>query len=114
MIRSSNGYRFLDPLDREPSRRVWCKSENPARPPNRERKIDGARRLGARFMQEETSRAPPEQTERPAIALQQEHGSTGGALLSAAERTALIARLDSKPTKADWDLWGTDLEARLA
>jgi hypothetical protein len=114
VIRSSNGYRFLDPLDREPSRRVWCKSENPARPPNRERKIDGARRLGARFMQEETSRAPPEQTERPAIALQQEHGSTGGALLSAAERTALIARLDSKPTKADWDLWGTDLEARLA
>ena len=39
VIRTSNGYRFLDPLDREPGRcgYVACKTENPARPPNRRR-----------------------------------------------------------------------------
>ena len=28
VIRTSNGYRFTDPLDSEPGRQVWCKSEN--------------------------------------------------------------------------------------
>jgi hypothetical protein len=28
-------------------------------------------------------------------------------------RTALIARLDTSPTKADWAAWERDLEARL-
>ena len=32
VLRTSNGYRFTDPLECEPARRVWCKSENPARP----------------------------------------------------------------------------------
>ena len=34
VLRTSNGYRLLDPLDREPGRRGWfaCKSENPPRP----------------------------------------------------------------------------------
>ena len=34
LIRTSNAYQFLDPLDREPGRRGWgaCKPENPARP----------------------------------------------------------------------------------
>src|SRR6516162_7331019 len=27
VIRTSNAYQLLDPLDREPGRRVWCKSE---------------------------------------------------------------------------------------
>jgi len=112
VIRTSNAYQFLDPLDREPGRRVWCKSENPAQPQNQEKKKDGARLDGAQVMQEETSQAPPEQTE-PSLALQREHGPAGGALLSAAERTALIARLDTKPTRTDWDLWNRDLEARL-
>jgi len=34
--------------------------------------------------------------------------------LSDNERTALIARLDSKPTKTDWALWNRDLDIRLA
>jgi hypothetical protein len=34
VIRTSNGYRFFDPLDHDPGRRVWSKSENPARPQN--------------------------------------------------------------------------------
>jgi len=35
------------------------------------------------------------------------------ALLSTTERAALVTRLDSKPTKADWGAWERDLEARL-
>ena len=42
------------------------------------------------------------------------HAQAGGFLLSATERAALVARLDSKPTKADWALWHRDLEARIA
>jgi len=82
-------------------------------PQNREKQKDGARLDGAQVIQEETSQAPPEQTERPEIALQREHDPTAGALLSATERAALCVRLDSKPTKADWELWGCDLEARI-
>jgi hypothetical protein len=78
VIRTSNGYRFTDPLDREPGRRGWCKSENPARPQNREKQKDGARLAGAQVMQAETSRAPPEQTAPPAIALQREHAAPDG------------------------------------
>jgi len=58
--RTSNGYRFLDPLEREPG------------------------------------------------------DPTAGALLSTIERAALVARLDTRPSKADWDLWNRDLEARIA
>ena len=114
VIRTSNGYSFVDPLEREPGRRVWCKSENPTRPQNREKQKDGARLDGAQVMQEETSQSPPVPAERPAIALQREHNPAAGALLSATERAALVARLDEKPTRADWDLWSRDLEARIA
>ena len=114
MIRTSNGYQFTDPLEREPGRRVWCKSENPARPQNRKKQEDGARRAGARVTQEETSRAPPEQTEPPAIALRREHAQPDGVLLSNAERAALIARLDSNPIKADWAAYSRDLALRIA
>jgi hypothetical protein len=116
VIRTSNGYRFLDPLERAPGRRsyVACKTENPARPSNREKKIDGARLDDAQVMQEQASQAPPEQTGRHAIALQREHGIAGGALLSTTERAALISRLDTKPTRVDWAAWERDLEARLA
>src|SRR6516162_10056451 len=113
VIRTSNGYSFVDPLEREPGRRVWCKSENPTRPQNREKQKDGARLDGAQVMQEETSQSPPEQTERP-LALRREHGSAGGALLSNAERAAIVARMDAgTATKPDWDRWLHDLEIRL-
>jgi hypothetical protein len=75
VIRTSNGYRFRDPLEREPGRRVWCKSENPTRPQNRDLKQEGARLDGARVMQAETSQAPPEQAEPPAFAPQREHAA---------------------------------------
>ena len=114
MIRTSNGYSFVDPLEREPGRRVWCKSENPAQPQNREKQEDGARPDGAQVIQEETSRAPPVLAEPPAIALQREHDRTDGARLSDIERTALIARLDNNPTKADWDCYNRDLGLRVA
>jgi hypothetical protein len=110
--RTSNGYQFLDPLDRDPGRRGY-KSENPARPQNRERKIDGARLDGAQVMQEEASQAPPVPAEPPAIALQREHNRAGGTLLTAVERAALVARLDTSPNKADWDCYNRDLDARL-
>ena len=65
VIRTSNGYSFVDPLERDPGRRVWCKSENPTRPQNPEKQKGGARPDGARVMSEETSRAPLVPTERP-------------------------------------------------
>jgi len=76
--RTSNGYRFLDPLDRDPGRRGY-KSENPARPQNREKQEDGARLDGAQVMQEETSLATPIPAEPLAFALQREHGIGDGA-----------------------------------
>jgi hypothetical protein len=79
VIRTSNGYRFLDPLEREPGRRGWCKSENPARPQNREKQKDGARHDGARVMQTSATTAPLEQTEAP-LALQREHDQPPSAL----------------------------------
>ena len=104
MIRTSNGYRFPDPLDREPGRRGYaaCKTENPAGPLNREKKISGARLDGARVRSGETLPASPEQTE-PLLALQREHGSEGSAPLSAPERAAIVVRMDDgTATKADW------------
>jgi hypothetical protein len=114
VLRTSNGYQFLDPLDREPSRRVWCKSENPARPQNRDKNQQGARTDGARVIQEELPRAPPEPPEPSAIALRREHGNDVGAKLSPAKRAALIPRLDTYPTAADWDLYNRELDAILA
>ena len=111
--RTSNGYRLLDPLDREPGRKAY-KSENPARPQNREKQVDGARLFGAQVIFQEASQAPPEQTEGPEFALQREHGRPGLAPLSRAERAALLERLDSKPSSADWELWDRDLDARIA
>ena len=110
--RTSNGYHLIDPLDRDPGRRGY-KSENPARPQNRFKNQVGPRLNGAQVISEETSQAPPEQMERPEFALQREHVAAVGALLSPDERTALIARLDSAPTKADWDLWDRDLDVRI-
>jgi hypothetical protein len=112
VIRTSNAYRFIDPLDRQGGRRGY-KSENPTRPPNQEKQKDGARLDGARVMQEEPPRPPPVPTDRLVIALRREHGSAVRASLSPPERAALIARLDAKPTKADWALYERDLEARL-
>ena len=46
---------------------------------------------------------PPEQTETSVIAPQREHGAAGGAELAAAERVAMVARMDAgTATKADW------------
>jgi hypothetical protein len=86
VIRTSNGYRLLDPLDREPSRRVWCKSENPTGPQSRDLTTDGARLDGARVTLEEPSRAPSVPLERPEVAPQRERGSAVRTPLSPEER----------------------------
>jgi hypothetical protein len=112
VIRISNGYVFRDPLNRQPGRNRY-KSENPTGPPNQEKKKDGARLDGAQVTPEEPPQAPPKQTEPPAIVLQREHAHPASAPLSAAERAALVERLDTKPTKADWALWSSDLEVRI-
>jgi hypothetical protein len=113
VIRTSNGYRFTDPLDGEPGRRVWCKSENRSRPQNRDLKKDGAPLVAAQVISEETSRPPPLPAEPPALLANTSNGAAR-ALLTATERTALIARLDTSPTKADWAAWERELEARLS
>jgi hypothetical protein len=114
VIRTSNGYRFTDPLDSEPGRRVWCKSENRTGPQNRDKTSEGARLNGARVIQEGLPQPPPVQTE-PSLALQREHAAAGGALLSNAERAALVARQDAgKATATDWDRYERDLVARIA
>jgi hypothetical protein len=65
-------------------------------------------------MQEELPRAALVPLERPAIARQHEHGIAAGAQLSPAEHAALIARLDTKPTKDDWVRYNAWLESRIA
>jgi hypothetical protein len=99
VIRTSNAYQLLDPLEHDPGRWVWCKSENPARPQNRDLTTKGARLDGARVIQE--------------VAPRREPGRAAGAQLSPAERAALVARLDTKPTSEDWQLWRRDLDARI-
>jgi Helix-turn-helix domain len=113
VLRSSNGYRLMDPLEREPGRRVWCKSENPTGPQNLLKNQEGARLDGAQVMPAELPRAPTVRTELSKVALQREQAAKGGALLSDAERAALTRKLDTKPTAVDWDLYDRDLEARL-
>ena len=78
VIRTSNGYRFLDPLDREPGRRGY-KSENPSRPQNQEKNLEGAPLVAAQVMQTGATTGPPEQTET-LLALQREHDHPPGAL----------------------------------
>ena len=112
VVRISNGYRFLDPLDRMRGRNP-CKSENRSRPQNRDLKSQGARLDGARVMSEETSRAPLVRSEPPEVAPRREHTSAAGAKLSPAERAALITRLDTSPTKADWELYDRQLDAMI-
>jgi hypothetical protein len=63
-------------------------------------------------MQDEAS-APPLPAEPPAIALRREHLPTFEARLSDTERAALVARLDSAPTKTDWEIWKRDIDARI-
>jgi hypothetical protein len=98
VIRTSNGYRFLDPIEREPGRKAY-KSENRTGPQNTYIKKEGGGGWRRRVIQKD--------------ALQGEPGSGGGAKLTPAERAALIVRLDTNPTKTDWALWSRDLEARL-
>ena len=113
VVRSSNAYRFLDPLDRMRGRKS-PKSENRIGPQNRSLKSQGARLDGARVMSEEPSRAPSVPSEPPATAPQREHGSAAGAKLSVAERAAIVSRMDAgTATGADWAAWERDLETRL-
>jgi hypothetical protein len=112
VVRTSNGYTFTDPLERELGRKTY-KSENRSGPQNQDLKKDGARLVGARVMQEELPQPPPVQMKPSAIAPRGEHGSGDGARLSPAERAALVERLDSSPTRADWDLYDRDLDARI-
>jgi|SRR5215467_9010710 len=105
-------YRFLDPIAAMRGGKS-AKSENRTGPQNRDLKSQGARLDGARVISEAPSQASSVQLEPPEIAPQREHGSGAGAKMSSEERAALIARLDSNPTKADWELWSRDLDARL-
>ena len=116
VIRTSNGYRLLDPLDRDPGRCGWfaCKSENPARPQNLLKNQEGPRLDGAEVMPEEGSRPSPVRAAPSAIALQREQTAENGDLLSGAERAALTRRLDTKPTKADRDAWERHVDAWIA
>jgi hypothetical protein len=98
VVRTSNAYRFLDPLTAMRGRKP-AKSENRSRPQNQDLKSEGARLDGAQVMQ----KAP----------LQGEHGNTIGARLTPAERAALVTRLDSNPTKADWLAWEGEIDARI-
>jgi hypothetical protein len=97
VLRTSNGYRLLDPLDREPSRRVWCKSENPARSTEPMKNKDGARLDGARIMQEELPQAPPVRAEPSAIALRGEFVPFGIWMPQLFQRAVLAALRAGRP-----------------
>jgi hypothetical protein len=113
VVRTSNGYQFLDPLDREPGRRVWCKSENPTGPPEPRETIEGPRLDSAGVTQEKASAQPPGEAEPPAVALRREQAAPTGAMLSPVEHAALINRLDTRPAQADWVAYGAWLETML-
>jgi hypothetical protein len=98
VVRSSNAYRFLDPLDAMRGRKP-TKSENRTGSPEPNLKKESGGGLRRRVIHK--------------AALQGEPGGGAGAKLSPAERAALIGRLDTKPTKEDWALWSRDLDARL-
>ena len=110
VIRTSNGYRFIDPLERDPGRRGY-KSENRTRPQNPDFKESGAR-SSARVL--EPSQAPPELPQPLVSAAESSTASPGGGKLSPVEHAALIARLDSRGTKADWAAYDRELDALLA
>ena len=99
VLRTSNAYVFHDPKLAEQEGHP-SNTEFPCGPLDDYKKRSGARLVAARVTQ--TS------------ALQGERGNEAGAQLSPAERAALIARLDTKPTKADWALYGRQLEVMLA
>ena len=112
VVRTSNGYRFTDPLDCEPGRRVCCKSENRSRPQNRDLKKDGAPLAAAQVISEETSRPPPLPAEPPALLANTSNGATR-APLTATERVAIVARMDQgTAVAADWAAWSRDLDGR--
>jgi len=113
VIRTSNGYRFVDPLDREPGRRSY-KSENRSRPQNRVKKKEGARLAGAQVISNEPSQPQPAPTQPQVIAPERSTALPARARLSSEERAALITRLDSNPTKTDWSLYDRYLDARIA
>jgi hypothetical protein len=113
MNRTSNGYRFFDPLEREPGRNGY-KPQNPGRPINQEKKKDGARLVGSRVMQEEPPRPPPEPPDKPVIAPQREHGMAAGVLRPRTELAALVARQDAGlATAADWRAYERAIAAML-
>ena len=92
VIRTSNAYRFIDPLGLQPGRRSY-KSENPTGPQNRDLKTKQAPLTAAPL----TPKNP--QPSR----------------LSPADHAALIARQDAGiATKADWALYARQLDAMLA
>ena len=100
VVRTSNAYRFLDPLARIRGRKP-CKSENRTGPPELNLKEEGGGGLRRRVIQK--------------AALQGERGSGGEAKLSPAERAAIVVRMDAGvATKADWALWQCDLGTRIA
>jgi len=121
VIRTSNAYRFIDPLTRlrqgaggpDPGRKGY-KSENPTGPPELNLKKEGARLDGARVLQEEPSQpsfVPPVPL---AIAAEGSTASSGGAKLAPAGRAAIAARMDAgTATRTDWTAWERDLETRL-
>ncbi|MBO0735239.1 MAG: helix-turn-helix domain-containing protein [Alphaproteobacteria bacterium] len=109
VIRTSNGYSFRDPLDRQPGRKGY-KSENPTRPQNRDSKLGGARLPGARVTQGTLPLAAPVPSGKSAIAPKREHGSPVRSRLSPTERAAIVARQNAGiATRADWDAWTADL-----
>ena len=100
VVRTSNAYRFLDPLAAMRGGKS-AKSENPTGPQNRDLKSQGTRLDGAQVMQKD--------------ALQGEPGSGTRAKLSPAERAALVGKMDAgTATRADWTTWEHDLETRLS
>jgi hypothetical protein len=111
--RTSNGYRFFDPLEREPGRNGY-KPQNPGRPINQAKTEEGARLAGARVIQEELPQPPLVPQDRPAIAPQREHGMVAGVLRPRTELAALVARQDAGlATAADWRAYERAIAAML-
>jgi len=129
VLRTSNAYVFHDPKiaaqQGRPSNTDFrcgpsdAHKKQPTIQPAASEPTSGARLDGARVIQEESSQqeestqAPPVPPDRPAIAPEGSMALPARARLTPAERAALVARLDTTPTKADWAAYRCELDTMV-
>ena len=123
VLRTSNAYVFHDPKiaaqQGRPSNTDFrcgppdAHKKQPVVQPAVSEPASGARLVGARVMQEEPLQPPPVPTEPSEVAPERSTAIAVSTRFTPEERVALIARLDTNPTKADWAAYRRELDAMV-